>query len=290
VPVEFLSDEQAAAYGQFNGDPSRAELERFFFLDDPDRRRMQLRRGDHNRVGFAVQLGTVRFLGTFLSDWSSAPVGVVRYVADQVAPAVDIAGLMRRYVEREKTSLEHSWEIREVLGYRDFASAESAAREFLEARAWTRPERPTELFDQVVGWLRTEKILLPGVSVLARLVSEVRTGVSERLYSRLAGRVSTELGQRLDKLLTVPSGSRVSELDRLRRAPTRASGLEMVRALDRAAEVAGFGADPIDVGDVPPGAGGGVGACGVDGERGDLAAATGREAVGDVVGHGPGTG
>ena len=66
--------------------------------------------------------------------------------------------------------------------------------------------------------------------MLARLVSEVRTDMSERLYSRLAGRVSTELGQRLDKLLTVPSGSRVSELDRLRRAPTRASGLEMVRA------------------------------------------------------------
>ena len=65
--------------------------------------------------------------------------------------------------------------------------------------------------------------------MLARLVSEVRTDMSERLYSRLAGRVSTELGQRLDKLLTVPSGSRVSELDRLRRAPTRASGLEMVR-------------------------------------------------------------
>jgi len=89
--------------------------------------------------------------------------------------------------------------------------------------------------------------------VLARLVSEVRTDMSERLYSRLAGRVSTELGQRLDRLLTAPSGSRVSELDRLRRAPTRASGLEMVRALDRAAEIAGFGADLVDVVDVPTG-------------------------------------
>jgi hypothetical protein len=37
VPVEFLTDDQAAGYGRFTGEPSRAELERFFFLDDTDR-------------------------------------------------------------------------------------------------------------------------------------------------------------------------------------------------------------------------------------------------------------
>jgi len=38
-----------------------------------------------------------------------------------------------RYAGRDKTPLEHSCEIREALGYREFASAEQAAREFLEA-------------------------------------------------------------------------------------------------------------------------------------------------------------
>ncbi len=186
--MEFLSDEQAAAYGQFDGEPGRAELERFFFLDDADKRRVQLRRGDHNRVGFAVQLGTVRFLGTFLVDGTATPPGVVRYVADQVAPAAAVDGPMRRYVEREKTPLEHSWEIREALGYRDFASAEQATREFLQARAWTRPERPSQLFDQVVAWLRTEKVLLPGVSVLARsatLLATARTSQSNAIDDAL---------------------------------------------------------------------------------------------------------
>jgi hypothetical protein len=43
-----------------------------------------------------------------------------------------------------------------------------------------------------------------------------------------------------------------SELDRLRRAPARASGPGMVRALDRAAEVAGLGAGRVAVGEIPP--------------------------------------
>ncbi len=61
MPVEFLSDEQVAAYGKFTAEPSQAELERFFFLDDVDRELVGRRRGEHNRLGFAVQLGTVRF-------------------------------------------------------------------------------------------------------------------------------------------------------------------------------------------------------------------------------------
>lgn len=34
MPVEFLTDEQAEAYGTFTEAPTRTELERFFFLDE----------------------------------------------------------------------------------------------------------------------------------------------------------------------------------------------------------------------------------------------------------------
>ncbi|MFE7358247.1 DUF4158 domain-containing protein, partial [Streptomyces sp. NPDC057543] len=44
MPVEFLTDVQATAYGRFVEEPTRPELERFFFLDDVDRDLIALRR------------------------------------------------------------------------------------------------------------------------------------------------------------------------------------------------------------------------------------------------------
>ena len=137
MPVEFLTDEQVAAYGGFAGEPSRAELERFFFLDDSDRRLVDKRRGQHNRLGFAVQLGTVRFLGTFLTD----PLDVPWSVVDCVAVQLDVAdaSVITRYTEREKTAYEHAWEIRDGYGYCSFsdAGAQEQLREFMDGRAWT---------------------------------------------------------------------------------------------------------------------------------------------------------
>jgi hypothetical protein len=68
VPVEFLSDEQVARFGRFVGDLSLVDLERFFRLDAGAVQLLRGKRRDENRLGFAVQLGTVRMLGTFLGE------------------------------------------------------------------------------------------------------------------------------------------------------------------------------------------------------------------------------
>ncbi|GAA0562628.1 DUF4158 domain-containing protein [Streptomyces antimycoticus] len=130
MPVEFLTDEQAAKYAAYDGAPSRTELERFFFLDDADRALIEPKRRAHNRLGFAVQMTTVRFLGVFLDDPTDVPAEAVNYLAEQLGVADRSA--LKAYGERENTRLGGSWSTRS-----------SPSRRRSCGRGWMRgPGRP----------------------------------------------------------------------------------------------------------------------------------------------------
>ena len=66
---------------------SRGVRQLFLFLDDEDRKLIAKRRGDASRLGFALQLTTVRFLGTFPDD----PLDVPSVVLDELAGQLVIA-------------------------------------------------------------------------------------------------------------------------------------------------------------------------------------------------------
>jgi hypothetical protein len=76
---------------------------------------------------------------------------------------------------------------------RDFDAGELALREYMTGRVWLSNEGPRALFDRAVTWLRRNRVLLPGITTLARLVAEVRAGEQVLIYSVVDAEVTSEL-------------------------------------------------------------------------------------------------
>ena len=113
-----MSPEQIAQYGCYAGEPSSKQLAKYFHLDDADLAVMAPWREDHTRLGFAVQLCTVRFLGNFLSDWIDTPSVVREHLARQV----QVEGLpsWRDLYVGGRTQKRYRHFIREHYGYEEF--------------------------------------------------------------------------------------------------------------------------------------------------------------------------
>jgi TnpA family transposase len=254
VPVGFLTDEQVRCYGRFANDPTPEQLARHFHLDDADRAFVAEHRGEHNRLGVAVQLGAVRLTGAFVDDFAAVPSSAVRYAADQLAMESSAPAAMSTYATSEGR-WRHGQRIRERYGYRQFTDGGVACRlnRFLYALCWTGADRPSTLFDRAVAWLLAAKVLLPGLTVLERQVARVRQRAADHLHRRLARDLTTELRKRLDALVTVSEGARQSPLDRLRDGPFIQSGAEIIRAVARLEEVRALAANLPDVDRVSPG-------------------------------------
>jgi hypothetical protein len=240
MPISFLTPAQRENYGRYAATPTPDQLSRFFHLSDDDLREIRICRGEHNRLGFALQLSAVRYLGTFPDDPVAVPAEVVQTLAHQL----DIVNpdALRTY-GTGKQRWDHAARIQISFGYSDITEPRVGFRltRWLYVLCWTGTERPSVLFDRAVAWLLAHKILLPGCSTLERFVLRVRARVEGRVWHLLGRGIRPSQRKRLEGLLAVPEGRRGSLLDQIRSGPTRASGPAMNAAIDRLKTIRGLG-------------------------------------------------
>ncbi len=98
MPSAFLTQALRDTYGRYTGDPDPTQLAKFFHLDDADLMSVRRHNGRHQRLGFAIQLGTVRFLGVFLPNPLDVPLRVIHYMARQLT--ISDISILNRYLER----------------------------------------------------------------------------------------------------------------------------------------------------------------------------------------------
>lgn len=133
------------------------------------------RRGRANRFAVALMVGCVRFLGTWPHDLSSIPANAQWFVARQLG--ISDTSVLANYFRRKTPQREHQALIRRQYGYRDFSWPWTfRLSRLLFTRCRLSNKRPGLLFDLAASWLLQNKILLPGVTTLTRLVKNQQTG------------------------------------------------------------------------------------------------------------------
>lgn len=181
MAVDFLTDKQKTQYGKFSAHPNDIKLARYFYLTTSDMAHIAKRRGNQNKLGFAVQLTSVRFLGTFTTDLSDVPETALEFVAKQLS--ISDTAIIADYGARKNTVWDHQILIRKYYGYTPFGEPPWGFRlsRYLYTRAWINNERPSLMFDYATAWLIRHKVLLPGASTLTRVISSIRERSDMRL-------------------------------------------------------------------------------------------------------------
>ena len=222
MPVNFLTDEQNQSYARYPDNLSQEQLDKYFYLDDKDKELIDACRRDYNKLGYALQLSTVRFLGTFLSNPLEVPSDAINYITKQLG--INLPTDINHYMARKATRSAHCNEIKTLFDYQDFnAIWRFRLIRWLYSQAWFGNERPSILFERCTIWLVIRRVLLPGISTLVIMISRVRERVSKRLWQRLASLANPSQKEQLENLLLIPTGKRYSKLDELKNAKNKFS-------------------------------------------------------------------
>src|SRR5574337_617303 len=152
----------SSKYDSFPEDIDDHALDRFFSLSWRDLKAIRAHRGDHNRLGWALHLGCLRWLCWQPATFTGLPMAVVTAVARQlnVAP-----GALQEYTPSVRMWQYHAAEVVQHAGWRSFGDRE---RDDLlkhlrdHARQYTRF---TALVDQAIQHLHQQQIVRPGLTV-----------------------------------------------------------------------------------------------------------------------------
>jgi Domain of unknown function (DUF4158) len=185
---------------------------RHYMLSSEDLALINRRRGDPNRLGFALTLCYLRFPGRILQQGEQPPATLCAFVAEQLG--LDTAHF-GDYAERDQTRREHVLEIETALGLRPLTRVLYRELAWLLPTALATDHGPT-LVTTLLEELRARRIVCPSLPAIERLAGSVRARAQRQLWRRLADGLTDQQRQSLDQLLEVRVGGGQSTLEWLR--------------------------------------------------------------------------
>jgi len=197
MSTSFLTAAERERWQRFPETIPHDDLAVYFLLSADDQREVNRQREPFNRLGYALQLCTLRYLGFVPTDFTATPEVVVTFVAEQLGMTPRVLAL---YDNRE-TQSDHRRHVRTYVGFRQATPMDVyALQTWLLARALEH-DKPTLLLQLACEKLYRERIVRPGVTRLERFVATAREQAHEETFRQLTPLLTDERKTVLDGLL-----------------------------------------------------------------------------------------
>jgi len=200
VPVSFLTNRERERLRQFPHEVRPEDISAYFTLSPTELTRVNTQRSEHNRLGFALQICALRYLGFVPDTLTGVPPPVLKYVAGQVRARPDA---LSAYGKRDATLSTHFQEALVLLGFHRATEEDLRLLTAWLVTAALEHDRPTLLFQMACERLHRDKIVRPGVTRIERIVAAARAEAQQATYNRLGPLLTEERRRHLDQGLPV---------------------------------------------------------------------------------------
>lgn len=198
----------------------------------------------NSRLFIAIQLCAVRLYGRFVAEVNNLSPRIISYLNTQLElpPSLTI-----NIPSREATFSEQRKNILSYLGFSKYDDAiQAKLQTWLEKQA-RQGCLPDELFQRAEQHLLSEHVVLPGTSVLERLIIQVCAEIHEHLFDVLHKHLPTEVKRAIDNLLIPHAGGQRSLFYLLKEYPPSATITSIQSYLERYRLFDETGIDTIQV-------------------------------------------
>jgi hypothetical protein len=216
-------------------------LIRHYSLSPTDRLEIEVRRREHNRIGFAVQLCLMRYPGRALMANEMSPKAMLSYIAEQIGANPASFGL---YARREETRMNH---VAHLLSYLEMRSptAEDRRVALLSAiETASTTDKGVAIANTIIVTFRERRVLLPAANMIERMGLAARAIARRRAEAALISDLDPEKLHALDNLLVVDPTISQTRFHWLSSAPEAPAAGNLVGLTERIAFLCTLGIDP----------------------------------------------
>lgn len=174
------------------------EIIRHYTFSESDLATICQRRGNHNRLGFAVQLCYLRYPGSAMPPDANPPESLLSIVGRQlhIQPAA-----WTKYARRPVTRREHLAELLSWLSLTSFSGSHYRRLVNVLSDLAQQTDRGIVLAKTLIETMRQQHIIVPAIDVIERMCGEALTRGTRMMFKALIKPLAEEHHRALEQLL-----------------------------------------------------------------------------------------